>query len=247
MQRGAAQRAAAGRVAQGGSITAVHLTEGAWQTVVFAVVGARVLFVALHARTFLADPWETFRIWHGGFAQVGGIMGAAVSVSVTCRRRGLSVAAFADGAAPGLVLGMAIGRIGCFLGGCCYGVPCSQPWGVRFQLHDQPGVLTPPSHPTQLYEAFAHLILLSILLWWGLRSRCPGDTALLTVSGYGLLRLAVEPFRTGDPSALVFAGFTGVQITLIGIVALSSAAFVRLHLRSRPLRIGAAGPILPSR
>ena len=94
--------------------------------------------------------------FHGGlFGGIGALIGY-------CLIKRMSILKVADLFAPSVMIAYVIGRLGCLLNGCCYGAPTTMPWGIRF--HDD-GVLTPPSHPTQLYASLLSLVFFAGLVW----------------------------------------------------------------------------------
>ena len=128
------------------------------------------------------------QVWGGGLVYYGGLIGAMVAMMIFARRRKKcpwaggesyerpSFLMILDIAAPGVALGQACGRIGCFLNGCCWGGKCALPWAVEFpqgsspwQQHLENGWLTEaaktslPIHPTQLYAVF-YLVCISLFL-----------------------------------------------------------------------------------
>ena len=126
---------------------------------------------------------EVFRIWEGGIVLYGSGIGAAVGFLLYRLLRPFPVRPIMDTIAPAVALGIAIGRVGCFLNGCCFGDRCEMPWGVRFPgpRPGQPGSppwadqvrsraieetasWSLPVHPTQLYSAVDGLILMVLLL-----------------------------------------------------------------------------------
>lgn len=154
------------------------------------LVGGALLYVAVHARLFLADPGE---LAHPGLVFYGGLVGGAAAALAYCRAYGISLPRAADAGAPGLALGHAIGRVGCLLGGCCYGraVPHGFPLAIELA-----GAWR---HPVQLYEAAA-LGLLAIVTWRAPAAvtRRPGAIFLVYLGGYALTRLVVEHWRGDD-------------------------------------------------
>jgi phosphatidylglycerol:prolipoprotein diacylglycerol transferase len=110
-----------------------------------------------------------------------------------CRAYRVSIARAADAGAPGLALGHAVGRIGCLLGGCCYGRPVDPQFPLAVHLWGA------WRHPVQLYEA-AGLVLLAIATALAPRAltRRPGATFLAYLGGYACLRLVVEHWRGDD-------------------------------------------------
>lgn len=170
----------------------------------FGLVGAKLLFLAVSIPRIAAEGIAPF-LSAGGFVFYGGLIAGGAAALAYLRACGCSARAFADLAAPGLALGHALGRTGCFLLGCCYGRPTQLPWGVRFE--NTPFFAGPagtPLHPVQLYEAAFELALMAALLC--LRARWPrwpaGGAFLTWCASYGLFRLAAELFWRGDDRGL---------------------------------------------
>jgi len=158
----------------------------------------------------------------GGMVWYGGAVGGALVVIFWLLWRRKPVLPVADALAPGVLLGLAIGRIGCFTNGCCHGAPCDLPWAVH---HGSTGTLV---HPTQLYETGACTVLAVILAWWWRRRRCDGVIILMTVVGYACWRFANESLR-GDNVASSFWGIfplTTSQATSLNALLLSAIGAV---------------------
>ena len=170
------------------------------------IIGARLFFIALNFSTFWSDPKEIIMIQNGGLAWQGGLLGGALATGLLTRRKGWDMPVIADLAAPYLALGHAIGRIGCFLNGCCYGKEIA--WGIYFPVHGA------HLHPTQLYE-FALLVILFAVLK-GLRAsfeKRPGMLFVLYVICASAIRFAVEFFRADhQPLFLQLSIFQYVSI-----------------------------------
>lgn len=193
---------------------------GVW-LILAGMGGAKLFYIVVHWSDFVAS-------WHlggvaalrEGFVFYGGFIAACVTTIVFARRRGLNLWKLADAFAPGVALGHAFGRLGCFFNGCCYGVPTHCSLGVKFPtghlMHDI------PVHPTQLYEVAGNLLLMSGLLVWGRRQRFDGQTWWLYVFGYGVLRLVVEHFRGDDIRWLGL--FTAGQIVAVAMVVVAAVA-----------------------
>jgi phosphatidylglycerol:prolipoprotein diacylglycerol transferase len=204
---------------------------GTW-TLVAAIVFARAAYVALNWSDFAPHPVEALYIWRqGGLTFHGGLLGGVLAALLLAHRRRVSTWLLADMSAPGLALGYAIARIGCFLNGCCYGGPTRLPWGVRFPLFPDSPLTTDPSHPTQIYAALGSLVILAVLL--RLRSRLPGRGQLFLVylMLYSVMRSAIEVLRKGYTAWPLLDGLTQAQVASAVIFLAALVIFVR---RSRP-------------
>ncbi len=172
------------------------------------IVGARCLYVLLNLNDYLRDPVEIIRIDHGGLVFYGGFFGATVAVMYVVRRYRLEVRSVADLFAVGVPLGHAVGRLGCFFNGCCFGrtgggvfaTTYPRESGVWYTQIGQGDVTETasaclPVHPTQLYEALLNVAIAFILLR---RHRAvPGQVFALYLMMYGGGRFVIEAFR-GD-------------------------------------------------
>ncbi len=125
-------------------------------------VGARLLHIFYEEPKFyLEHPIEAFKFWNGGFVFLGGLLAVLTCCYVYIQKKKLNFFEWADFYAPFAPLGYAIGRVACFLNGCCYGKACSLPWAVEFPNLLPMGV---SRHPTQLYIVLWEVILLLLLL-----------------------------------------------------------------------------------
>src|SRR5437016_3549270 len=131
-------------------ITPDHIFDFSLMALFVCIAGARTLYVLMDLNEFRGRWSDVFKVWTGGISIHGAIISGALFLWWYCRKHKLNFLAMADICAPAFALGYAIGRVGCFLNGCCYGHACALPWGVRF-TDETSGGLTPPSHPTQLY------------------------------------------------------------------------------------------------
>ncbi len=203
--------------------------------IVAAVAGARLFHVLVYWPVYAADPREIYRLWNGGLVFYGGLLAAAAVCVAFLRRRGLAFLPVADAAALGIPLGLAFGRVGCLLAGCCYGKPATVPWAVVFT--NASSLATPyiPLHPTQLYESLAALAIFGALAATRKRFVTPGMRFWTMLILYGIARAALEIFRN-DPRG--FAGpFSESQIVsaVLVLYACVSIAVVRSRAGSSPL------------
>jgi phosphatidylglycerol:prolipoprotein diacylglycerol transferase len=161
------------------------------------ILGARFYYVILNWQAeFSSKPFdEVFRIDKGGQVFYGGFLGALLFLFWWCRWKKRSFADLADALVPPLAMGQALGRVGCFMNGCCFGSPCDHFWAVP----PPAGVVGSWVHPVQLYEVIGLLDIFVALLVIEKLKRFPGYTACSYVILYSILRFVVEFFR-GDIS-----------------------------------------------
>jgi phosphatidylglycerol:prolipoprotein diacylglycerol transferase len=158
-------------------------------------LGAWVLYLVVEwART--GAPLQALA--RPGLVFFGAPLGGLAAGAFACRRFGVPLGRLVDVAVPALPAAHAMGRIGCFLGGCCYGAPWQGPWAVRY-LHPLAPAAHPPvwRHPTPLYEAGALLVLAFVFALVPMRSVGQGIRLLTYAIGYCLVRIGMEALR-GD-------------------------------------------------
>ena len=141
------------------------------------------------------------------------------------RRHSLPLWVTCDAFAPGIVLGQAVGRVGCLLAGCCYGHPTDHPWGITFtDPIAATNVGTPLGvslHPTQLYESFAAILILAFLLLLERKGRTfNGRTFWTYLLLYPVARFLIE-FLRGDPRGTVFDVLSTSQFVSVLLIPLS--------------------------
>jgi phosphatidylglycerol:prolipoprotein diacylglycerol transferase len=184
---------------------------GVW-ILIASIVCARLVYVALNWSDYAGHPATIVKVWQeGGLSFHGGLLGGTLAALVYARRTRLSAWTVTDVMTPGLALGYAIARVGCFLNGCCYGGPTSRPWAVSFPLLPEAKITTQPSHPTQLYSSLGSLIILGILLRLQPRLKARGQLFAVYVMLYAVLRSIVEVFRRGFSAQTLFDGVTQAQ------------------------------------
>ena len=195
------------------AITPTQLVDFTCAALLGGILGARLFFIALHWEDYARVPSEIPALWHGGLVWYGGFFGGLAGAWWYTRAAHLQFLRVLDQFMPFVALGHAIGRIGCFLNGCCYGRPTQRWWGVVFPGHAE-AVL-----PTQLFEALGLLAL-----YVGLRLlqrpsvlRHPGRIFGAYAIGYGVLRMVTESLR-GDQTVW-WMGLTLQQLISLGLVA----------------------------
>ena len=163
-----------------------------------ALIGSRLFYVMINAGHYLKNPLDIFKVWEGGLVFYGGLVLTVPTVLWYVKKNALNVWSTADLFAPSLAIGHAIGRIGCFYAGCCYGKPAEGvPWAVTFCDPQTLALVGIPLHPTQLYESLGELTIFLVLITLRRHKSFNGQLFVAYVMLYSVLRFIVEFFR-GD-------------------------------------------------
>ena len=212
------------------------------------IFGAKVYYLIENLDDVLASPNPFGMIFSGaGLVFIGGLIGAVTAVSIIIRKNNLPWFIFADILAPLIILGYAIGRIGCFLVGDDYGIPSKIPWAISFPdglppttyesfqyrypwidiSSFEPGLLS--VHPTQLYEFLICLTLFFYL--WNKRKNITvhGSLFFTYLICAGSERFIIEFLRTNEK--YLFDIFSGAQVLSVFMV-LIGAYFLFLPLKN---------------
>jgi phosphatidylglycerol:prolipoprotein diacylglycerol transferase len=199
----------------------------AMEVFLWGIVGARLFYVIEYHEQFFGGGrgWldslkAVLNVAAGGLVVFGALPTAGLAAWRFASRRRLSLPRLADCIAPGLLVGLALGRIGCFLNGCCYGGPCDLPWAVRFPPESPPwldqaarGLLPAaaagggrpwslPVHPAQLYAAIDAAILAALAVCATPLFRRAGAVFALVLTLHPVSRLLLEAIRVDEPPAL---------------------------------------------
>lgn len=180
-------------------------------TLISAIVGSRVFFVLIEYEYFIKNPLDIFKLWEGGLVFFGGLLFAILVLLIYFKKNALPLGKTSDLFAPSIAIGHAIGRLGCFSAGCCYGKPTDLPWGVTFADPHTLAIRGIPLHPTQLYESFAEFGIFIFLMFLRKHKRFDGQVIWMYVLMYSIARFIIEFFR-GDPArAFIYNGFSVAQ------------------------------------
>jgi phosphatidylglycerol:prolipoprotein diacylglycerol transferase len=203
--------------------------EKAWNlgilVVLTGIIGAKVLYIINDWSIYKDHPGEIFSVdtLQAGGVFSGGLLAAFVAAAWYVWRNRLPALGTCDAFAPGLALGHAIGRIGCFAAGCCYGKETHHWWGVTF-TNPLASVITQtplnkPLEPTQLFESAVEFANFLFLTWLLKRRKFDGQIIGAFMFLYGFARFFMEYLR-GDPGrGSVFGGaMTGTQLIAIFLV-----------------------------
>jgi phosphatidylglycerol---prolipoprotein diacylglyceryl transferase len=216
-------------------LTADDVMDMSIYIIVLAIVGARVGYVLTGWHEFQNNALDALKIHQGGLSFHGGVAGGALAVIYFCRRKKIPIFKMGDAVIPSLALGLAIGRIGCFLNGCCFGcaVHTHIAWAVVFpNLND--GV---SRHPAQLYDSAMNFAMM-LLLMYPLKKfkRKDGDLFAFWLILAGITRFIMEIFRAGQSSVLFWFGLTMAQWLCFLLVAGGIFLYV-LKLKPAPAAV----------
>ena len=207
---------------------------------VAALLGAKILYLIVSwpemGNTFTQRLTNALRDFRYGFVFFGGAITAIISLMIYLKKKHLPILKTADFYLVALPLGHAIGRIGCFLAGCCHGKPTTLPWGISFtDPHSLVGqqFLGIPLHPTQLYESALNLILFFLLQRYAKKPHRDGAVLAYYIIGYALLRFSVEFFR-GDYRGGFFLGMSPSQLISLTTAAITLIICYVIKQRGRP-------------
>lgn len=208
------------------------------------LVGAKLLLVLLDWRDYLANPAQLVSVLRSAGVFYGGLLTAIPTAIWFAQRRGLPLWKVADVAGICIPLGLAIGRLGCFSAGCCYGKPSTLPWAITFTsevAHATTQVpLNIPLHPTQIYMALNGLILATILFALHGRKRFDGQVFFWFIILYGATRSFWELFRGDLIRGFLIQDLLSTSQT-IGLISVA-AGFFFLNWRKRRAAASASTP-----
>jgi len=194
------------------------------------IAGAKLFMFLFDLPDYIRDPGQIFTletlqaagVFHGGFIV------AFVFALIYIQRQSLPPLATMDTFAPGIVLGQAVGRLGCFAAGCCWGKACNLPWGVRFQSNvASPVPLNHTLHPVQLYESAANLAIFAILYRQFGRKHRNGQIIGLYLILYSTARFLIEFFREHEQSLV--GPFSLTQWIALALLALGIGIYAGVH------------------
>jgi len=195
-------------------------------TIISGFIGARICYVLLNLNFYLKDPLRMFYFWKGGFSWQGAFIIGTLAFIIFLRTKQENIKQWLDALIFGILSGHAIGRIGCFLHGCCYGIITNVPWAINFPSLGDNFL----RHPTQLYEAFSYFIILLCLYFYSNKAKLrDGSLFLIGSIIQSFARFFIEYFRynigfifQGNAwyNTLSYAQFASLIIIIIGILIL---------------------------
>lgn len=199
--------------------------------IIAGLIGSRFLYVIGQWDQYKDNLLEIFMVQRGGLVFLGGFLLALLVVVWYARRKGVPLLKLCDALAPGTALGYAIARIGCFLNGCCFGLPTNVPWAVVFP----PGSLAysyfpgEHIHPTQLYSSASMFLVFFIVLVLYRRKKYDGYIFFCWIVLYSIYRFLVEFLRY---SPIHWLGLTPSQWIVLSAAVLAAYGLMHKSLKS---------------
>lgn len=203
-----------------------------------ALIGSRLLYVLLELPVFIAHPLKIFAIWEGGLVFHGGLVGAVAVAIYYMHRYSLPWRQSFDSLAVGMPVGQILGRIGCFMAGCCWGAPSNLPWAVTFTNPETLCPLRVPLHPSQLYEALLLVGVFAVIYRLRTRKRFQGQLVLTYFFLAGAVRFVTEFFRSplDYRGPIIIFNWPLTQVVALAISVASGLALWWFWRRSSPAK-----------
>ncbi len=183
--------------------------------ILIGIIFARLYYVLFNLKYYLSNPSEILKIWNGGLAIYGGLIGAVLYAIMFCKIKKIKFYNLADLAAPYLALSQAIGRWGNFVNQEAYGYATTLPWKMGIFSSELSEYIY--VHPTFFYESICNLILFFILKKISKNRKFEGQIFYLYFIGYGIVRSVIEGLRT---DSLMMGNFRVSQLLSLIFVVL---------------------------
>jgi phosphatidylglycerol:prolipoprotein diacylglycerol transferase len=221
------------KLARKSGLDAEKVTNLAVYVALGGLIGAKLLMIAF--------DWPDIQVFSLATLQAagvfqGGLILALLTAFFYIRHNKLPALAVSDAFAPGVAIGHAIGRLGCFAAGCCWGKECHLPWAVTFKNPEASGLtgvpLNVPLHPAQLYESVTEALLFAFLYWRYGKPHSPGQIIGLYLLISSIIRFLIE-FERFHEQALPFG--LPLSITQWIAIGLAIAGAIILTPKAQPL------------
>ena len=195
------------------------------------VIGARAVYILLNMGYYLANPIEIIDLSKGGLVWYGGFLAGLFALIFYIRKERLDFWNVADLFAPYIALAQGFGRIGCFLNGCCYGIPAPSGYifAVTFPYENV------ARHPTEIYSILALFLIFALLRLWQDKRHFVGEVFLGYCILYSSKRFLIEFLRGDNPK--IFFGLTISQMVSIFIFLMAAPLFIKktVQWKKRPI------------
>lgn len=187
-----------------------------WDISLYGLISG-IIFARIYYVIFALDEfdsvWDMFKIWNGGLAIYGGIIGALISTAIYCKYKKISFKNALDVCCPGLFIGQAIGRLGNFVNAEVYGLKTDLPWGMSING-------AAPVHPLFLYESLWNILGLILLVLFRDKKTADGQVFAFYIFWYSFGRLFLEGMRNTNYILYLIPNVLGISqaVALLGII-----------------------------
>lgn len=202
-----------------------HVFDIAFWGLIFGLIGARIYYVIFDLDTIRDNFWNIFKVWNGGIAIYGGLIGAVITAFVYSRIKKLKPLKVFDVFAPGLLIGQAIGRWGNFVNAEVYGKATSLPW--RMVINNGAGV-----HPLFFYESLWNLSGFILIMMLRDKKKNDGEVFFSYTLWYGLGRFFLEGMRQPQYILWLIPNTLGIS-QLVALVAIIFSVAALIYLRRK--------------
>jgi phosphatidylglycerol:prolipoprotein diacylglycerol transferase len=194
------------------------------------LLGAKLTYLVFFPQ-WQGHAWWWVLLQRGGLVWYGGLLGAMLAWPLVARAYRWPWLALSDAFMPAVLLGLALGRVGCLLAGCCYGAVTQLPWAIHYpDMHPTSGLGV---HPAPLYESGGAILILTLLLWAERRYQWShGSHGRVTgwfLIGYSLLRFGLEAIRGDRLVWLEAVNLSASQVLSLGVGVLGVALLLWLR------------------
>jgi phosphatidylglycerol:prolipoprotein diacylglycerol transferase len=207
-------------------------------TIVFGLIGARIAYIIEHNDQF-KTLMDYIAIWKGGIDWFGGFLGGIAALLFLIKKYNLNLLKIGDIAGVSVVLGHAIGRLGCTAAGCCYGKPVPEhSFWEHFSIKFPEGSAAPPGmhlYPTQPLEAIGNFLIFLFLFFVYRKKEFDGQIVSLYLVLYGLERFLLE-FMRGVTPPLPIIGITWNQVISLGMVLAGVGIYI-YGIKRKPVSV----------
>lgn len=214
--------------------TSQQVMDMAFVMVLSGLIGSRLAYILMNIPYYSTRPLDMVKLWQGGLVFSGALIAAVLAMIWYAKRHAYNLWQIGDLWAPAAAVGQSIGRIGCFMAGCCYGKPTDRFWGVTFTDPRSIAPLHVSIHPTQLYSSFVNLVIFIVLIILTGKKRFEGQVLLWFLILHSTGRLLIERFRGDDRGMLFGTGWTPTQV--LAMMILLGAIITLFILKSRSER-----------
>jgi len=202
-------------------------------TIISAFIGSRLSYVVLNFNSYQKDLLRIFQFWKGGFSWQGGfIVAFLITFFLVLKNNKENLGKWCDCYVLGILIGHSIGRIGCFLNGCCYGITTNIPWAIKNpSLGDN--LLR---HPTQLYESLSYLLIFFLLIYYSQKTKLKnGSLFFIGVILHSLARFIIEYLRYNEDfiyqGKMWFTTLSYAQLTALIIIGISLFILLKINCK----------------